>query len=78
MPGVKIGSNVVIGACSVITNNIPDNVVVAGNPAKVLKTIEEYFEKIKIESLHLGMLKGKDKDSALKEYYKYKKSSIKK
>lgn len=42
MPGVKIGNNVVVGACSVVTKSIPDNVVVAGNPARRIKTIEEY------------------------------------
>ncbi|GMM61928.1 hypothetical protein NUTIK01_27050 [Novosphingobium sp. IK01] len=42
MPGVKIGNNVVVGACSVVTKSIPDNVVAAGNPARKIKTIEEY------------------------------------
>ena len=32
MPGVTIGSNVVIGAGSVVTRDIPDNVVAVGNP----------------------------------------------
>lgn len=34
---VKIGNNVTIGAYSVVTNDIPDNAVVAGIPAKVIK-----------------------------------------
>lgn len=34
---VKIGSNVVVGAGSVVVNDIPDNCVVAGNPAKVIR-----------------------------------------
>ncbi|EOD00454.1 sugar O-acetyltransferase [Caldisalinibacter kiritimatiensis] len=38
-PGVTIGDNVVIGAGSVVTKDIPDNVVVAGNPAKVIKKL---------------------------------------
>lgn len=33
---IKIGSNVIIGAGSVVVKDIPDNVVVAGNPAKIL------------------------------------------
>ncbi len=37
LPGVKIGNNVVIGAGSVVTKNIPDNVVAAGNPCKIIK-----------------------------------------
>ena len=41
MPGVNIGSNVVIGAGSVVTKDIPDNVVAVGNPCKVLREITE-------------------------------------
>ena len=40
LPGVKIGSNVVIGAGSVVTKDIPDNVVAVGNPCKIIKNIE--------------------------------------
>lgn len=41
MPGVTIGNNVVIGSGSVVTKDIPDNVVAAGNPCKVLRPITE-------------------------------------
>ncbi len=37
LPGVTIGSNVVVGAGSVVTKDVPDNVVVAGNPARILR-----------------------------------------
>ena len=40
-PGVTIGSNVVIGSGSVVTKDIPSNVVAAGNPCKVLRNITE-------------------------------------
>ncbi len=73
LPGVIIGSNVIIGAMSVVTKSIPDNSVAVGSPAKVIKTSQEYLEKIKKESLHLGHLKGKEKDRALRDYYGYKK-----
>ncbi len=39
-PGVKIGNNVVIAFGAVVTKNVPDNVVVGGNPAKVIKQID--------------------------------------
>lgn len=39
MPGVTIGSNVVIGSGSVVTRDIPGGVVAAGNPCKVLRPI---------------------------------------
>ena len=69
LPGVVIGSNVVIGAGSVVTKNIPDNSVAVGVPAKVIKTIDEYLDKLKSESLHLGHLDGKSKDIELKKIY---------
>ena len=39
LPGVTIGENSVVGAGSVVTKSIPNNVVAVGNPAKVLKSI---------------------------------------
>ncbi|MCM1070731.1 MAG: sugar O-acetyltransferase [Alistipes timonensis] len=39
LPGVTIGDNVVVGAGSVVTKDIPSNVVVAGNPARVIKRL---------------------------------------
>lgn len=40
-PGVHIGNNVVIGAGSVVTKDIPDWVIAAGNPCKVIRQITE-------------------------------------
>lgn len=37
MPGVHIGNEVIIGAGSIVTKDIPDNCIAAGNPAKVIK-----------------------------------------
>jgi maltose O-acetyltransferase len=45
LPGVTIGDNVIVGAGSVISKDIPSNVVVAGNPAKIIRTISEYKNK---------------------------------
>jgi len=42
-PGVTIGSNVVIGSGSVVTKDIPDNVVAAGNPCRVLRIIPKFL-----------------------------------
>lgn len=39
LPGVTVGDNVVIGAGSVVTHSVPDSVVVAGNPAAIIKHI---------------------------------------
>lgn len=45
MPGVTIGRNCVVGACAVVTHDVPDNTVVAGVPARKVCSIEEYREK---------------------------------
>lgn len=37
MPGVTIGDEVVVGAGSVVTKNVPSNCIVAGNPAKIIR-----------------------------------------
>lgn len=39
LPGVTIGENAMVGAGSVVTKDVPDNTVVAGNPAKIIRTI---------------------------------------
>ena len=44
-PGVHIGNNVVIGAGSVVTKDIPDNMVAAGNPCRVIREITEEDKK---------------------------------
>ena len=54
LPGVTIGDNTVIGAGSIVTKDIPANVVAVGNPCKVLREINEhdkeyYFKDRKIE-----------------------------
>ena len=41
LPGVTIGNNVVIGAGSVVTKDIPDNVIAAGNPCRIIRAITE-------------------------------------
>ncbi|EOL44164.1 DapH/DapD/GlmU-related protein [Enterococcus caccae] len=41
LPGVTIGENSIVAADSTVTKNIPDNVVVVGSPAKVVRNIEE-------------------------------------
>lgn len=47
LPGVSIGNNVVIGAGSVVSHNIPDDSVAVGNPARVVKHLDEYLKREK-------------------------------
>ena len=53
MPGVTIGNNVIIGASSVVTRDVPDNVIYAGIPAKFIKTLEQYEEKVLSEAIYI-------------------------
>ena len=41
MPGVTVGENSVVGACSFVNKDIPANVIAAGVPAKVIRKIDE-------------------------------------
>ena len=45
LPNTRIGSNVVVGANSVVSNDIPDNSVFAGNPARYICSMDDYIKK---------------------------------
>ncbi len=45
LPGVEIGPRTIVGANSVVTRSLPPDTVCAGNPAKVICTLEEYLDK---------------------------------
>ena len=45
--GVHIGNNVVIGAGSIVTKDIPDNVVAVGSPCKPIESFDKWKEKMK-------------------------------
>lgn len=45
MPGVSIGNNCLIAAGSVVTKSVPSNVVVGGNPARIICDIDSYIER---------------------------------
>lgn len=65
MLGITIGNNVVIAAGSVVTKNVPDNVVIAGNPARIVKSYQEYFDKYKRYNLNCKRLSPKKKKQFL-------------
>ncbi|MCX6218964.1 acyltransferase [Spirosoma sp.] len=45
LPGVKVGNNVLIGAGSVVTKSIPDDHIVAGNPARIIGRFSDYKKR---------------------------------
>lgn len=64
MPGINIGNNVVVGAGAIVTKDVPDNVVVAGVPAKVVSSLNSYENKSLSNALKTKGLSFKEK----KEY----------
>ena len=52
LPGVTVGDNVIIGANSTVTHDIPSGSVVAGSPARVICSLDDYLakEKCRMES----------------------------
>jgi acetyltransferase-like isoleucine patch superfamily enzyme len=61
MYGVTVGNNVVIGARSVVTKDVPDNSVVVGVPGKVIKTLDEYKKTSLLKAVQI-----EQKESALR------------
>lgn len=59
LPGVKIGNNVIVGANSTVTHDVLDNSVVAGSPAKMISTLDEYLKKEK-ECMENSPVYGED------------------
>lgn len=72
LAGTKIGDRCIIGACSLVKGEFPDNSVIAGVPARRIKSVDEYLEKAKKNSLHFGHLSAKEKEIELKKYFKVK------
>lgn len=66
LPGITIGDNVVIGAGSIITKDISNNLVVAGVPARKIKTIEEYYDSVKTECIFTKNQRSFERESTIK------------
>ena len=61
LSGITIGDNVIIGAQSLVSRDIPAGVVAAGVPAKPIRSVEEYWDKISKETLHTKHMSSKAK-----------------
>lgn len=65
MPGVTIGEGSLVAAGSIVTKSVPAGVVVAGNPAKFVCTVEEYIERNKKYNLGTKGLSFEEKKKVL-------------
>jgi serine acetyltransferase len=73
-PNVTIGDNVIVGCCSVVTSEVPSNSVVAGSPARIVSTFEEYREKMRGKTIPTNKLDQKTKQRVVMEYFGVKNS----
>lgn len=71
MPGVTIGDNTVIGAGSIVASDIPAGVVAAGAPARVLKTVEEYWDANKDRLVTPPVNTEPDKRRFLEDWFQH-------
>ncbi|WP_243303387.1 acyltransferase [Geothrix oryzisoli] len=69
LAGIRIGNRVIIGAGSIVTKDIPDNPVVAGVPARFIKTVDQYLRDLLPKSLRLGHLPAREKEQALRKLF---------
>lgn len=67
LPGTVVGSNVVIGAGSVVRGRIPDNSVVAGVPARVVRSLDQYRANCLGKGVHVRHMSGDAKRAAITE-----------
>ena len=69
LPGVEIGNNVVIGARSVVSKSIPSNSVAVGVPCRVIKSIDDYRDKVmSVGDNTKNMSSFKKRDFYVKKY----------
>lgn len=69
LPGTRIGNNVIVGAGAVVTKDIPDNSVVAGVPAKIISSVEQYHTNIDSRVERLKQLTKSEKEKYLRHKY---------
>ena len=66
MPGVRIEDNVVVGARSIVTRDIPANVVVAGAPARVVSSLDDYRRRSEEKGKTTKGMGRKEKEAYLR------------
>ena len=72
LPGVNIGDNCIVGAGSVVTKSVPNGSIIAGNPARVVKKIEEYKSNIRDNVFDItGLSQVEKKEMLIKQKSKW-------
>ena len=69
MPNVTIGANCIIGCGAVVTKSIPDNSVAMGVPARVIETLDTYYEKNKDKIVMTHSMSPAQKRAFLEKEY---------
>lgn len=67
MPGVTIGTGSIVAAGSVVTKSVPPKMVVGGNPAKVIGSVEDYLQRNIIFNVHSRAMEYNNKKKFLLE-----------
>ena len=76
MAGVTIGSNCVVGAHAVVTHDVPDGSVVAGVPARIIESIEDYENKCIYKVVPTKGLKPRKKRKIVLDYIRQGMDSV--
>ena len=64
LPGTKIGPNTIIGSGAVVTRDLEGNAVYAGNPARLISSMDEYIEKVTSRSMQFPWNRHLNKNAA--------------
>lgn len=69
LPGVTIGDDCVIGAGSVVSKSIPSGTVAAGVPAREIRKVDEYAQRVQASAVHVRSMSAESKRKFLVERF---------
>lgn len=70
MPNVTIGNNVIVGCGAIVTHDIPDNSIAVGIPARVIESVDEYYEGNQHRFVYTKQMTDEEKRHYLTQYFK--------